>query len=365
MPELTNFNPDWLSPPGDTIADILEEQRVSPDEFARRIGRTRDFATSLLRGNTAIDEQTAKLLSSALGATEMFWVNREHQYRVALAEREAAIEPDVRDQWIRAVPVSEMKEHGWLQGTGDTSSEVLQCLRFFGVPTIEAWHAAVSEMLNASSLRTSRTFKSEPGAIAAWIRQGELEASSIGCREWNPTKFQATLSEIRTLTREDDPKVFLPDLRRRCAACGVAVVVLRAPRMCKASGACRVLPRGVRLLLLSARHLSDDHFWFTFFHEAAHLLLHGDRPLYIDMPEDEEHPSSKDEKEANKFAADILVPPAHRAEMLALPVDGRRVMRFARDVGIAPGIVVGQMQHVGVLTHRQLNNLKRRFRWDE
>ena len=54
---------------------------------------------------------------------------------------------------------------------------------------------------------------------------------------------------------------------------------------------------------------------------------------------------------------------ASEHEMLSLPVDGRRVMRFARDIGVAPGIVVGQMQHLGALTRRQLNNLKRRFRW--
>src|SRR5688572_26284026 len=239
MPELDNFNPDWLSSPGDTIADILEEQRLSPEEFARRMGRTRDYAMSLIRGNRTIDEQTARLLSSALGASEKFWVSREQEYRAALAEREAAMDPSLHTRWLSTVPVSEMKSYGWLQTTAASSSDALECLRFFGVPTIEAWNASVSEMLNAASLRTSRTFHSEPGAIAAWLRQGELEAAAIDCDKWNPKKFRATLNEIRKLTREDDPKVFLPELRKRCAACGVAVVVLRAPKTCKASGACR------------------------------------------------------------------------------------------------------------------------------
>jgi HTH-type transcriptional regulator / antitoxin HigA len=364
VPELSTFNPDWLSPPGDTILDILLERQVSPEEFARRIGRTRDYTVNLIRGDATIDDETARLLSSTLGASQTFWMSRETQYRNSLAKREAAIDPQASGHWLAGFPVNEMRKLGWLRATTYTSSEALQLLRFFGVPTIEAWNTVLAEMTDAVSLRTSKTFKSEPGAIAAWLREGELRAASIPCERWDPQKLRTTLEEIRELTREDNPKVFLPKLERLCAACGVAVVVLKAPKMCKASGACRVLPRGVRLILLSARHLSDDHFWFTFFHEVGHLLLHGDSPLYIDVPEDEDDPPTQDEAEANEFAAHVLVPPGQRDEMLALPVNGRRVMRFARDIGIAPGIVVGQMQHFGVLTERQLNNLKRRFEWE-
>jgi HTH-type transcriptional regulator/antitoxin HigA len=333
MPELGSFVPDWISPPGDTIADILQRQKLSPVEFAQRIGRTASDAISLIRGTTEIDKQTAKRLSSTLGASETFWLNRERQYRTALEQWKAALDPTAYAQWLATVPVNQMREYGWLDPAPSSSADAIQCLRFFGVPTIDDWNASVTNVLNGVSLRTSRTFKSQPGAIAAWLRQGELKASSIQCQAWNPARFRATLNEIRALTREQDPKTFLPELQKRCAACGVAVVVLRAPTMCKASGACRVLPNGVRLILLSARHFSDDHFWFTFFHEAAHLLLHGDRPLYIDVPEDEAHPSTADEREANESAANILVPAERRAEMRALPVNGRRVMRFAREIG--------------------------------
>lgn len=365
MPKLNDFDPDWVSAPGDTILDILRERQVSRDELARRIGRTRAFAVNLILGNVTIDDETASLLSCALGASQAFWMNRESQYRTALAEREAAIDPQARAQWLACLPVKEMKKLGWVPDVAGSSSETIRLLRFFGVPTIEAWNTVVAEMTDSVSLRTSRTFMSNPGATAAWIREGELQAASIHCERWDPHNFRRTLEEIRKVTREGDPKVFLPELERRCAQCGVAVVVLKAPKMCKASGACRVLPRGMRLILLSARHLSDDHFWFTFFHEAGHVLLHGNQSLYIDAPEDDEHPAADDEAEANEFAANTLIPPARRGEMLALPVDGRRVMRFARDIGIAPGIVVGQMQYLGLLTHRQLNNLKRWFQWEE
>jgi Zn-dependent peptidase ImmA (M78 family) len=149
-------------------------------------------------------------------------------------------------------------------------------------------------------------------------------------------------------------------LQKCCAEFGVAVAIVRAPNKCRASGAVQILPKGRRLILLSFRYLTDDHFWFTFFHEAGHLLLHDTESLLL---EGIGAISDNEESEANAFAADILIPPEHRKAMLALPVDGKVVMRFAKDIGVSPGVVVGQMQHDGRLTPRQLNKLKKRFDW--
>jgi Zn-dependent peptidase ImmA (M78 family) len=115
-------------------------------------------------------------------------------------------------------------------------------------------------------------------------------------------------------------------------------------------------------LLLSFRFLSDDHFWFSFFHEAGHLLLHGEKGFFLER---DDTPSTKQEQEANEFAEDILVPRELREAMLRLPVNGREVIRFAHRAGISPGIIVGQLQHYGRFTQRQLNSLKRRFKWSE
>ncbi len=162
------------------------------------------------------------------------------------------------------------------------------------------------------------------------------------------------------LTRKRDPKLFIPELKRRCAECGVAVVIVRAPTGCRASGATRFLSRDKALLLLSFRYLSDDHFWFTFFHEAGHLLLHGKSALFLEGPN---MLSTKEEEEASGFAARTLIPSEFRPGLLDLGVDGRQVIRFARLVGVSPGVVVGQLQYLRRLSPRQLNNLKTRFRW--
>jgi Zn-dependent peptidase ImmA (M78 family) len=198
--------------------------------------------------------------------------------------------------------------------------------------------------------------------VAAWLRQGEIEAEGIECEPWDAEHFERSLLEIRSLTREKHPKKFLPQLQKLCAESGVAVVSLRAPAGCRSSGATRFLSSQKAVLLLSFRHLSDDHFWFTFFHEAGHLLLHGKSGFFV---EGDDTPSNRDEDEANKFAARILVPPTFQASFLNLRADARAVIRFAMRAGIAPGIIVGQLQHLGHLRHNQLNRLKRYYVWEE
>jgi HTH-type transcriptional regulator/antitoxin HigA len=41
------------------------------------------------------------------------------------------------------------------------------------------------------------------------------------------------------------------------------------------------------------------------------------------------------------------------------------VQAFARSVGIAPGIVVGRLQHDGIIGFNQLNGLKTWLEWTD
>src|SRR5262245_53695423 len=127
-----------------------------------------------------------------------------------------------------------------------------------------------------AAFRTSPSFDSQPSAVAAWLRQGEIETEAFDCNHWDPIRFRESLADIRSLTRQKEPRRFIPALQRCCAESGVAVAIVRAPKGCRASGATRFLTRHKALLMLSFRYLTDDQFWFTFFHEAGHLLLHGD-----------------------------------------------------------------------------------------
>ncbi|MGB3516581.1 MAG: helix-turn-helix transcriptional regulator [Elainellaceae cyanobacterium] len=56
MTELTHpFTPDWVSPPSDTIADLLEERDWTQAQLADRLGYTKKHVSHLINGKAPIE----------------------------------------------------------------------------------------------------------------------------------------------------------------------------------------------------------------------------------------------------------------------------------------------------------------------
>lgn len=352
------FQPNWCSPPGETIADILRDRALSVASLAGLLDKPEDKVEALLQGQLAIDSSLAGKLAAALGASAGFWKARESQYRSEL--RRLAKKVESPGEWMAGLPVADMARYGWIPKLTRPADKVAACLRFFGVGSVEEWRQRYDAPLSAAAFRTSPSFSAELGAVASWLRRGEVLAESVNCAAWNPAGLRASIPSLRSLTRRRDPETFLPELQGICASHGVAVVVARAPAGCRASGATRFLNSERALVLLSCRHLSDDHFWFTFFHEVGHLLLHGSQGTFVDLDGD---PSSAIEAEANAFASSTLIPAEFLEQMKRVPLLARSLIRLAMQIGVSPGIVVGQLQHAGRLGRDKQNGLKRRFVW--
>ena len=78
------FTPDLVSPPGDTIADILDEQALSEEWLADQLGLSLDETNLLICGDLPIDWNLAFELQIVLGGTATYWMNREVLYRYQL-----------------------------------------------------------------------------------------------------------------------------------------------------------------------------------------------------------------------------------------------------------------------------------------
>lgn len=357
MATAESFQPDWVSPPGDTILTLLARRDLTVEALADAIDRPSKEVTDLVAGRTAITIGLARQLQEVLGASVEFWMARDLQYRQQakrLAESETA--------WLSDLPLSDMVRFGWLSPPPLPGREVAACLDFFGVSSVREWERQYLEAPSLASFRTSQTLDSNAAAVATWLRQAQRVAQHLEIEVWDKEGFRASLPDMRALTRVSDPDRFLPELRQRCARHGVALVVLPTPKGCRASGAAAVLDGSRALIQLSFRFLSDDQFWFSFFHEAGHIVLHGDAGLHVDA---DDTPKSIYEAEANTFSQDLLVPPEWREKMLRLDVSHKSVIRFARRIGVSPGVVVGQLQHSGRIGYDTLNRLKRRYQWDE
>lgn len=358
----TPFQPNWFSKPGDTLSLLLGRQKCTPAMLAGRMDHPPAFIESLLSGTTAIDEKVAELLQQHIGGTATYWLKRQAQFDQSLDRVAKAVPAVDAKAWLKTLPLREMIKSGWLPEQKDVTEAFKSALTFFGVSSPSEWENRYAAFENMFAFRTSPSFGSKAGPLSAWLRRGEIEAAALPCADWNADHFQSSLNEIRVLTKAKNPFYFIPRLRAICAAAGVAVVFVRTPSGCRASGATRFMSSRKALIILSFRYLSDDHFWFSFFHEAGHLLLHGEQATFIDGEADERN---EKETEANSFSASVLIPRNRLEEFMNLPAGKNSVIRFATSIGISPGIVVGQMQHNSVIGPKQLNFLKRRYTWEE
>lgn len=356
------FRPDWFSKPGDTLSALMTKRGLSPAAVAQEMGRNAEHVQGLLTGTVAIDRSIAVLLAKIVGGSPSFWTARQAQFEDDLDRVAGAIPIDQSQTWLRTLPLKELRETGCIAESRELRATVKSSLVYFDVSNPDEWRERYTAFESEFSFRTSPSFESKLGALAAWLRQGEIEAARVQCANWNAERFREQLRAIRVLTKAKLPAYFVPRLRAMCAKAGVALTFVRAPSGCRASGATRFVSTDKAMMILSFRHLSDDHFWFTFFHEAGHLLLHGDNSTFIDG---ELANHTDKEAEANAFAAGMLVPSDQLDTLMGLRARLRDVIRFATSIGVSPGIVVGQMQYLGVIGPNQLNRLKRRYDWDQ
>ena len=76
------FAPDWSSPPGDTIRDIMAERGISMDDFAGMMDMPSGDAIDLVDGKKRITIAMARQLVKVLGSSIEFWMTRDYQYMV-------------------------------------------------------------------------------------------------------------------------------------------------------------------------------------------------------------------------------------------------------------------------------------------
>ncbi|MFB6290873.1 MAG: transcriptional regulator [Candidatus Bipolaricaulia bacterium] len=77
------YNPDWVSPPGDTVRDLLEEKDLSRQDLAERLHWSTEAVNQLISGEMPVDEKIASDLADLLGSTKEFWLGRERLTAIA------------------------------------------------------------------------------------------------------------------------------------------------------------------------------------------------------------------------------------------------------------------------------------------
>ncbi|MDD5546298.1 MAG: HigA family addiction module antitoxin [Candidatus Omnitrophica bacterium] len=349
------FNPDYAVAPGETVLEYLNHLGMTQAELSTRTGRPLKTINEIIKGKQAITPETALQFERALGMTASFWNNLEKNYReVLVGNRETRLLGN-HLEWLNKIPVNGMIANEWIKKCDNPVYQLQEVLSFFGVASPRELSANCSQVV----YRQSKKLRGDPWAICAWLREGELVAQAITCDAYDSAKFRAALNTIRGMTVEPISDV-LVKWQSLCAECGIALVLVKELPNLKVNGATRWISKDKAVIQLSLLYKFADIFWFTFFHEAGHILLHGKKEVFIESHGKE----NNNEKEADEFAENILIPKREYSTFInADSFTYEDIIKFSKKIDISPGIILGRLQFEKRVPYNSFSSLKQRFCW--
>jgi HTH-type transcriptional regulator / antitoxin HigA len=357
------FTPDVVFPPGETLRELIEARRMTQVELSQKLNLTEKTVSQLLNGKAPLTQDTALKLERVLGVDASFWNNLEARYQEYLA-RQAEEERLERDKsFLKNFPYREMVKRGWIRDGASVADKLRNLLNYFEVADPQAWENHWGTGRLAAFRKTNASNTSE-AATAAWLRAGEKQAEQSRVGHYDERRFRQALHEIRDELVVNLPDDFVDRITSKCAEAGVAFVLLPQLPKTGISGATRWIHK-TPIIQLSLRYKREDYFWFAFFHEAAHILLHGRTEVFWSGADPASDEIQRKETEANEWARNMLIAPQAWEGF----VTARRnfcahdIIRFAEEVHTAPGIVVGRLHHEKRMATTFNNDLCRPFRW--
>jgi addiction module HigA family antidote len=348
MAKQNQYFPQSLPHPGKTLVEKLEEMGMGSKEFAIRTDKPEKTISAVLNGKSAITPDMAIQFENVTKIPARFWMNSQRGYDEFLAREKQKKTIEEAIEWSKCFPIAEMVKKGWIQAQKSSHEKVAELLSFFGISNHLAWENLFLNQQLKVAFRISLVHTQEPHAISAWLRQGELQAAKSPTNKYSEKKFKDALPELKKImaTQPDD---FYIQLQNICLDAGVKVVYTPCIKKAPINGCTRWIS-DIPLIQLTGRYKRNDSFWFTFFHEAGHILLHGKKDVFLEI--DDFKNDMVKEKEADNFAIKWTLSEEEENEITqCYVITEKDIIRFAEKFNTHPAVIIGRLQHKGMLPY--------------
>ena len=340
------YTPSVYFHPGETLVEKLEEMGMSSKEFAVRTGKPEKTISAVLNGKSAITPDMAIQFEKVTKIPAHFWMNSQRGYDEYIAREKHKRTIEEAIEWFKCFPVAEMVKKGWIQAQKTTHEKVSELLSFFGISNHLAWENLFLNQQLKVAFRISLAHTQEPHAISAWLRRGELQATKLVVPVYSEKVFKDVLPEIKKIMM-GQPDDFFIQLQSICLDAGVMVVYTPCIKKAPINGCTRWIGDSP-LIQLSGRYKRNDGFWFTFFHEAGHIILHGKKDVFLEI--DNFKKDEEKEKEADNFAVKWTLSEEEEREITQCSVITEKdIVRFAKKFNTHPAVIIGCLQHKGMI----------------
>ncbi len=342
-----NFMPTVALPPGVTIRENMDYLGMTQKELALRLSITEKHLSHVLNGDSPITYDTALKLESVIGPSAEFWMKLETNYQLNKyrLEEEGKLKEDL--DILKNIPYRDMAANGWVEKERDLKKRVLNTRDFFGVGSLSAIKKTYAV---AYRTHNSSNTISDYG-ILAWLRKAEIEGVKKQVEKFDKSRLRKLIPRYRELTLLH-PEGFYPELERLCAEAGIALVLAEYIPKTYICGA-TVWRDNRAIVALSMRGKRADVFWFTFFHEVAHLLNHTRKEVHIIFENTDE------QDQANEIASNYLISKKEYTNFIENHnfTDIDEIRKYAEEIGIASYVLIGRLQHDKLIDYPSYNHL--------
>ncbi|MCT2996640.1 ImmA/IrrE family metallo-endopeptidase [Propionibacterium freudenreichii] len=331
--------PDYAVSPGDHIEEWLDDHGLNAAELARRLDVTPKHVSELLSGKAPLSATVALGLERVTGIPARIWNRFEAGYREDLARLAETDRLVAQYDQAKHFPLAYLRKWQYISASAhDRAGTVRDLLSLFGIAHLDAFDAtwvhgkvAYRKVTLATDLAIDKVYER-----ATWLALGERAAEVESVGDFDRAGLDALIPQLRALTARPNPVEAVAEATELLGTVGVALCLIPPIPGFGVHGATRWIA-GHPVVQLSVRGRTDDQLWFTLFHELGHVLLHGQKTVFLQGAGDQA------ETEADDFASSTLVPQQYHDRLPS----GRNIAAvrdLAAELGIAPSIVLGQAQ---------------------
>ena len=340
---LIGLSRDYIIHPGETLAEVIEDRQMTQRELAIRTGMTEKHISTIIHGQKNISATFAKKLEYALGIETSFWMNLQDNYDRELIEFEELNKITGEELGVlkRLKEVIEVwSSFGWIDKMASSAIKLLDLRRLLGISNL----LDIPKISYAAAYRVKRKNANiDPYVLFAWQRMCELLTRDVAVAEKvDINKLREKITDIKQVMfiRSSQIQKALSEI---FSECGIAFRIVPNFTGAPVQGFIKESEYGSLILCMTLRQKFADIFWFTLFHEVAHILNGDTKHMFIDF----DSVSGDIEARADRIASEILINPK---EYKAFVVSERyksstEITNFAASQNVKSYIVQGRLMN--------------------
>lgn len=343
--------PAHVTHPGSVLKSELKARGIKQKDFAQAIGMPAPNLSEIIKGKRHITETIAIRLENALGIPFQTWMNLQNRYHYVLK----------RKGEIESAEMTAAREEQSLQ----SFLNMAVIYEFFGInePTSSARLTRLKQSLSIT-LDEFRTI--ETNTVGFFKRNDRLKIDGINMRTWLLLALsEAAKSEITLPYSPENGLIAASKIAQdanagRLTTSGLqeilnenGIIFCHVPHLMDAPiDAYSVMIGDHPAIVATYRHNDMDKLAFDILHEIGHILHHlSSKRSYISI-ENGYSSQSKEEKEADEFANNMLIAPAIWKSILSARTRNlsphaiiSTVADEAARHGISPSIAAARYRH--------------------